>query len=241
MAVKRPDVVANSDYAAILLWIQEDLRKDRFAVHRRIFMILLWCLILPAIIASLLMVGIRLGWLPADWKRFLDWVTVMFPAGFALYVFVTEVATGFPAWIRVGGLGGVLKQIQQESEWRASARERVAAKFKLSPSAWLVVAKRYEADLKQVQFRTNFLVGLGSAVFFILLQGLDLASETDPRPLAVEGPKLLIHLVTLWNETFTRITSLGIFSVLLYLSGVQMVATLRRYIGVLSELAERDS
>ena len=106
-------------------------------------------------------------------------------------------------------------------------------KFLESPSdvriqGWRWVISNFEIDLQNVQNRTRYLTALAGAVFFLIFQGIDALDSPHAEP------RWSTSSIMGWFEsstsTLTQFVGLGIFLVLLYVSGNQVYLSLVRYL-----------
>jgi hypothetical protein len=86
----------------------------------------------------------------------------------------------------------------------------------------------FAIDLQNVQNRTRYLTALAGAVFFLIFQGIDAFDSPHAEP------RWSTTSIMGWFEasssSFTQFFALGIFLLLLYVSGNQIYHSLERYL-----------
>ena len=215
-------------YPQFIRWLQSDLQKERSLVNRRMFSIVLWCFILPAILTLVAFLLSRFQLLPGRFRNYVDWIPLVFPVGYSIYVLFTEVLLDLPSWFKRGGYSSVLNQVYSDSEWRRSTCERMTKSLPFTGEQWAWIQENFETDILSVRHRSRYFTFLGGAVFYIALQGLDFLAD-DAGPVSLETAVGWANLVQIWVESISRVVSLGVFVFLLYLSGSQLTFNLRRY------------
>jgi hypothetical protein len=201
--------------------------------------IVIWCFILPAVLTILAFVLTQQHVLPGRFRSYLDWIPLIFPIGYSIYVLFTEVLLDLPSWFRRGGYSSVLNQVHSDSQWRQATCERMKRQFPLRVEQWAWIQENFDTDLLSVRHRSRYFTFLGGAVFYIALQGLDFLTE-DVGAVSLETAVGWASLVRVWMESVSRVVSLGVFVFLLYLSGSQLTFNLRRYSDCLRLLQMRD-
>jgi hypothetical protein len=117
------------------------------------------------------------------------------------------------------------------------------AKFFVSTSSeprvrgWRWLIDNFEIDLKNLQNRTRYLTALAGAVFFLIFQGIDAFDVPHAEP------RWSTSTIMGWFEastnSFDQFFALGIFLMLLYVSGNQVYLSLARYLQC-AELVLKD-
>jgi hypothetical protein len=217
-------------YREFIDFVRQDLQRERMAVHRRMFNVFVWCFALPAAFTIALLVLIKLHWLPRTARAYLEWMVLIFPVCYSLYVLSSEVVAQMPVVLRRGGLHGTLGQALKEAEWRERTRESMERAVQAAPGEWPWIVESFRVDLRALQYRTRYLTVLAGAVFFLIMEGIDslggAALETSVS--WVRNP------ITGWTETSTydvsQFIGLTLFLVLLYLSGNQSYQALLKYL-----------
>lgn len=218
-------------YRELIEYVRTDVQSERHLVNRRMFSVFVWCFLLPAIVSAVALLLIKFRILPLRTRAVLDWIVLVFPVAYSLYVLGSEVLAPMPAMFRRGGTSNVLGQSLKDTEWR----ERVCAGMKkavnASPAEWRWLVESLRLDLDAIQYRTRYLTGLAGGVFFLLMQGIDSLGETP-----VENPETWLKNPLMgWLESssndLSQFVGLSLFLLLLYLSGSQTYYSLKRYLG----------
>jgi hypothetical protein len=221
-------------YREFIDYVRLDIQRERLAANRRMLGVFLWCFILPAIVAISVLVMVKLGFLPKRLSRYMDWLIVIFPVAYGLYMLSADALREIPIMFRRGGIAATLSRALQEERWRARVCGEMKAKFfdpksveKRVPS-WRWLVESFEIDLKNVQNRTRYLTALAGAVFFLIFQGIDAFDSPHAEP------RWSTSSIMGWFEasssSFTQFFALGIFLMLLYVSGNQIYHSLERYL-----------
>jgi hypothetical protein len=225
-------------YRAFLEFVGDDLQRERRQVNRRMLSVFLWCFLAPVLLSIVILLLVKVGIVPRRARNNLDWLILVFPVLYSLYILGSEVITGLPQMFRRGGLVHSLRQAETQSEWRERVCESMK-QLKFGNREWKWVLASFSVDLETIRYRAKYLTALAGAVFFLLMQGIDSLTE---------GPDLnwLKNPVVGWVETsntISQLMALALFLVLLYLTGSQAYHSLRRYMDcaelVSSELTEK--
>lgn len=215
-------------YREFMEFIHEDIRRQRRRVSRRMFSVLLWCFILPALGSLVMLLGVRMGVLPRWLSRYTEWLVLVFPISYSLYVLGSEVLKEIPAAFRKGGTWSTLAQSMRDCEWRSRIAREMKAQLRTSAENWRWIVANFRIDLTALRQRTRFLTGLGGAVFFLLMQGIDQLGEKDVK---AQSPYDAIRVFFEASSTnFSQFVGLGLFLVLFYLSGSETFHSLSRYL-----------
>src|SRR5258708_7877818 len=110
-------------YRAFLDFIGADIQRERKLVNRRMFSVALWCFLIPAGLMIFILVMSKVGLLPRSVRVHLDWLLLIFPVGYSLYILGSEVLSELPTTFRKGGVAASLGQSFHDSEWREKVRE----------------------------------------------------------------------------------------------------------------------
>lgn len=218
-------------YREFLEFIREDIQRERHQAHRRMLSAFFWCFLLPVALSASILALIRIGWLPRSTRAQLDWVLLIFPVIYTLYVLGSEVMSQIPAAFRKGGLASSLNPSLKELEWRTrvtgAMRDSIQSPGGISRDDWAWVAQSFRIDLRAMNYRTGYLTALAGAVFFLIMQGIDTLGGEE-KVTWVKSP------FTGWVETgtsdFSQFVGLGLFLMLLYLSGNQTQRAVARYL-----------
>jgi hypothetical protein len=212
-------------YGQFVLWVQADMKKDRTLVNRKVFSVVLWCLIFPALM-SMLLYGLRKFQFIAQ-MRYVDGIIFLPPFIYALYS-LWPTLRNIPHVFRKGGLGAMLDESVQEVEWRERNATRLQIDLKLTPKEWNLVSFHLKQDISRMADQNRYMTILTAVVLFFMFQFLDLG--VGPEVIYEPGPGGLIKA---WVDQFSQwsiqVFSLTLFSSLFYLSGLQFQRYLSRY------------
>ena len=235
MQPHNPDQGPYSDlYREFVDYVQTDIQRERRAANRRMFSVFFWSFLVPAVTSAVLIVLIKLGVLPRRMNRYIDWLIVVFPIAYALYILSFDVLREAPNTFRRGGLAAMLGKALDEEKWRA----RVCEAFKQKQRAlseekriegWKWVIRNFRIDLQNLQNRTRYLTALAGAVFFLIFQGIDAFDSPHHDALAWSTSSIMGWFESS-SSSLTQFVGLGIFLMLLYVSGNQAYISLFRYL-----------
>lgn len=215
-------------YRDFLEFVRKDLDGQRKTVSRRMLNVFVWCFLVPAGVAVLLLLLVRVGLLPRTLLRYMDWIVLVFPILYSLYILSSEVLSGMVSVIRRGGAAATLGQAETAFVWREKTVESMRAAVRVSAEQWSWIGKNFALDLKQMRSRTGHLTALAGAIFFLLMQGIDALDEhapvAEPAYLTVQG------FFEASSNNISQFIALGLFLVLFYLSGSQTHHSLERYL-----------
>jgi len=225
-------------YRTFLEFVGDDLQRERRQANRRMLSVFIWCFLAPVVLSIAILLLVKVGIVPQGAKKNLDWLILVFPVFYSIYILGSEVISGIPSMLRRGGLVHSLRQAETQSEWRERVCEAMKTQLKYGSREWKWVLASFRVDLEAMLYRAKYLTALAGAVFFLLLKGIDSLTE---------GPDLswLKNPVVGWVETsntISQLMALALFLVLLYLTGSQAHQSLRRYMDcaeiVSSDVAE---
>lgn len=214
-------------YISFLGFISKEIQHERSKVNRRMFSVFLWSFILPAITAITLLTLVKMGLLPRTSKNYLEWVILVFPVAYSLYLLGAEVLIQVPSTFKKSGVATVLKQAADESQWRERISEELVKQLGGSPDDWDWINLNFKMDLDKLIYRARYLTALAGAVFYLVLQGIDLIGEDTP---AVTWMKSPVGWVEVTQNNYPQFIGLGLFLILFYLSGSQTYHMLSRYL-----------
>jgi predicted PurR-regulated permease PerM len=182
-------------YRRFMDYVQADIQQERRLVNRRMFSVFFWCFIVPTVTATVLMFLIKIGLLPRRIGHYMDWLIVVFPVAYALYVLSLDVLRELPAAIRRGGIASLIDRAVDEEEWRSRVCQEMKQRF-------------FNAETPEEWQR---------------IDSLDAKSDLTWTPSSILS----------WFENSSsslyQFVGLGLFLVLLYLSGSRPHQTLSRY------------
>ncbi|MGK5084136.1 hypothetical protein WDW37_12640 [Bdellovibrionota bacterium FG-1] len=219
-------------YRDFLEFVSVDIQRERLLVHRKMFHVFFWCFLLPALVSVSTLVLIKLHVLPLKAKAIRDWLVLIFPVSYSLYILGLEVLARVPVVLKRGGISGTLGQAAKESQWRERVRVEMDRAVRASTDQWKWIIENFRIDLAALQNRMRYLTALAGAVFFLIMQGIDsLGDGTSAVETSVSWTR---NPITGWVETsaydFSQFVGLLLFLGLLYLSGSQTYHSLRRYL-----------
>ena len=214
-------------YATFLGLVRQEHQSERQVAKRKMLSVFFWCFLLPALLSIVVIVLVKIGFLPRIARQLLDWLPLVFPLFYSLYFLSSEVLRDVPAAFRRGGIASVLRDSAKQSEWRERFCLGLTKNIHAGAEDWRWIRASFDIDLQAILHRTRYLTALAGAVFFLIMQGID--SLADPEPVAWEKHPVLGWIETSSND-FTQFVGLALFLVLLYLSGSQTYHTLRRFL-----------
>jgi len=219
-------------YRAFLEFVGGDVQRERSRSNRRMFSVFLWCFLMPVAISIVGLLLIKVGVFPRKARTNLDWLILVFPVLYSLYILSSEVLTGIPSMFKKGGLAGSLKQAAQDGEWRERVCDSMVSSLHFSEHEWEWIVKSFRIDLENMRHRTKYLTVLAGAVFFLVMQGIDSLGD-NTESIWLKNP--MMGWVEATND-ISQLMALALFLVLLYLSGNQTYHSLSRYLNT-TELA----
>ena len=215
-------------YRTFTEFVANDLQRERTKTNRRMFGVFLWCFLVPTLLAAVLILMMRFGVIPREYKRYLDWLILIFPVCYSLYILSSEVLIGIPFVFKRGGMANSVAQAYRDSQWRDRVCEGLRGGLRAGRAEWTWICANYRIDLNNLHARNKYLTGLAGAVFFLLIRGIDYLGEgQEEKVMWVRNP------VFGWMETgndWSPIVGLVLFLTLFYLSGNQSHQTLSRYL-----------
>jgi hypothetical protein len=226
-------------YREFIDYIRLDIQRERLAANRRMLGVFLWCFIIPAAVAATVLVMVKLGFLPKRLSHYMDWLIVIFPVLYGIYMLSSDAIRELPVMFRRGGIAATLSRALDDERWRSRVCQELKAKFLDSKTSenrhpggrlqsWRWLVGNFAIDLQNVQNRTRYLTALAGAVFFLIFQGIDAFDSPHAEP------RWSTTSIMGWFEasssSFTQFFALGIFLLLLYVSGNQIYHSLERYL-----------
>jgi len=212
-------------YQQFIQWVQEDMNKDRLLVNRKVFSVVFWCLVLPAIL-SLVIFGVRKFQLIEN-LHYVGIILFLPPFIYALYS-IWPTLRDLPKVFKKGGLGAILDEGSKEVEWKEHVVVRLRQEVRLTPKEWKLVAFHLEHEIRRLKSQNRYMTILSTVVLFFMFQFLDLGGTAEV--IRQQGPSGLMNM---WVEQLSQwggqIFSLILFSALFYLSGTQIQKHLERY------------
>ena len=215
-------------YGEFMDFVKNYNQRERYLVNQRMLSVFFWCFFLPALISATLYLLVTYKVLPHSVKTHLDMVILIFPVLYSLYFLGSQVLADVPAAFRRGSIATTLGQSLKESIWRDDVCKGLAKSVHARPDDWKWIASSFRMDLKRLQYRNGYLTVLAGAVFFLIMQGIDYLTDDVNKVTLVKEP--LLGWVEMSNNNLTQFVGLGLFLILLYLSGTQTRDRLQRYL-----------
>jgi hypothetical protein len=227
---------AQKSYEQFVNWVQNDMKKDRFLVNRKVFSVVLWCLILPSIVLITLYALRKYQWIGN--VRYADLIIFLPPFAYALYSLWPTIRE-VPKVFKKGGLNALLDDSLKEVVWRENTASRLRDDLKLTMKEWDLVAFHLRADLSRMTQQNRYMSILACVVLFFMFQFLDLGAGSEVVLQAGSA-----NLVKAWVDQFSQwsvqVFSLALFSALFYLSGLQFQRYLSRYLVCIERVLKED-
>jgi hypothetical protein len=219
-------VNSTASYNKFCDWVQNDLSKDRLLVNRKIFGVVLWCLILPMIMTTLLYMIRKLQLI--DLERYTDFFIFLPPLVYVLFS-LWPTLRDMPRVFKKGGFVALLEDSQREVKWREETTLRLMSDLKFTQTEWKWLEFHLKNDLDRIRDHNRYLTILAGVVLFFMFQFLDFGSSADIAFDKIE-PQIMVRV---WIDQFAQWSvqffSVMVFSSLFYLSGLQFHRHLVRY------------
>jgi hypothetical protein len=212
-------------YQQFVSWVQMDMNKDRVIVNRKVFSVVLWCLILPVFL-SLILYGLRKYQIFGT-IRYADSLIFLPPFAYALYS-LWPTLKALPRVFSKGGLGAMLEESAKEVEWRETTSNRMQTEIRLTPKEWSSVSFHLEQEIVRMNEQNRYMTILSTVVLFFMFQFLDLGGSAEV-PIEATPTGMVKAWVDQFSQWGIQVFSLSLFSALFYLSGLQFQRYLQRY------------
>ncbi len=201
------------------------MSNTRNLVNRKVFGLVLWCLVIPAIL-SIAMYGLRKFQILTT-LRYVD--TILFLPPFLFTVFyLWPTFRDLPRVFRMGGLGSLLEESAGEVRWSEETTLRMSQELPLTPSEWKVISFHLSEQIKRMESKNFYLSSLVAVVLFFMYQFLDIGGGVEGVP--EEGVlgvfKTWVEQISQWGA---QVFGIILFSLLFFLSGYQLQKHLIRY------------
>ena len=213
-------------YAQFVGWVQIDMKKDRAVVNRKVFSVVIWCLLFPVAV-SLILFALR-KYQVVEQVRFFDGIIFFPPFFYALYS-LWPTLKALPRVFHKGGLGAMLEESAREVEWREKTAQQLRNDLKLTPKEWEGIAFHLEQDIIRMNEQNRYMTILSAVVLFFMFQFLDLGGSPDSIIREAGSAGLVKAWVDQFSQWSIQVMSLFLFSALFYLSGLQFQRYLNRY------------
>jgi len=209
------------------------MSNTRSLVNRKVFGLVLWCLVIPSVL-SLLLYGLRrFQILVAD--RYVDIVLFLPPFLFTLFS-LWPTFRRLPRTFRMGGFGAILEESAIEVRWSEETAMRMNQELGFTSSEWSLISFHLSEQIEQARSKNRHLSALVAVVFFFMYQFLDIGGGGEvSRESGVLG--ILNGWVDQLSQWGSQILGIILFSLLFYLSGLQLQKYLIRYAGCVKRLA----
>src|SRR5688572_9723972 len=112
-------------YSQFIQFVRAEVQKERSTTNRRMLSVFVWCFLAPAIVSVVMLLLIKAQLLPRSMRGYLDWMMLVFPVLYSVYVLSFEVLKQIPANMRRGTLSTLLAQSERDGLWR----ERICAEL----------------------------------------------------------------------------------------------------------------
>lgn len=213
-------------YASLIAWIQTDLKKDHSLVNRKVFSVVFWCLVLPSVILLIMYALRKYQWIEP--MRNVDLLVFTPPFFYSLYS-LWPTLKEIPRVFKKGGLNAVLDESLKEVEWREKTANKMSQDISLTHREWKLMSFHLKSELERMRTQNRYMSILAAVILFFLFQFLDLGGTNVV--MVESGPagfvKALIDMFAQWS---IQVFSLGLFSTLFYLSGLQFQRHMVRYL-----------
>jgi hypothetical protein len=113
-------------YKIFLIFVSQDMQRERSQVNRRIRSVFLWCFILPVLASASILLLVKFNVLPRRAKYHADLLVLIFPVFYSMYFLGSEVLMNIPKVFRKGGVAPALVQSVSEGSWRERVCESMA-------------------------------------------------------------------------------------------------------------------
>jgi len=231
------------DYKRFLGLVRKEMQIERSQVNRKMFWVVLWCFIIPALIGSFFLVGIKLHLLPRSIRSSLDLIFLFFPVTYSMYFLMSQIGRDLKSHFRREGLGIQLVQNERDGQWRGDMCSKLSMQLSFSKAQWSWVCNNFAMDLDNLRNRTKYITALAGAVFYLIMQGIDSISPSSEywshSDSYFQNPVQRLLLGPIAAEV-SQYLGLTLFLILLYLSGMQAHASLQRYLAC-AKLLEQNS
>ena len=228
-------------YRDFIDFITADLQKERHRTHRRMFHVFFFCFFLPLLISVAAFLLIKFRILPVRYKIHLEWSILVLPVCYSVYILSFEVLSTIPFAVKKGGLAASLRRSIEEGDWREKVCEGMLKTVSSDQQDWAWIATSFEMDLQVMSARTKHLTVLAGAVFFLIMQGIDLIGTPDEPIRWIKGVQAGSWLETSSIGGLSQFVGLALFLILLYLSGKQAHQYLMRYLYCAELIQLKDS
>jgi hypothetical protein len=230
-------------YQQFIDWVGNDVQRQRQRTNRRMLGVFVWCFFLPVVSAATVLLLIHFQILPRSAKGYADWLILVFPVLYSLYILSSEVLSEMPSVFRRGGIASTLGHASREGEWRRKVCDGLLVAVPANYEEWRWVVTSFRMDLNGIKQRHAHLTALAGAVFFMIMHGIDSLGDSG-EPLVAPTTRVVMGWVEAANNDISQMVGLVLFLMLLYLSGSQTFYSLSRYLNcaelVVIDIAKRE-
>lgn len=221
-------------YQQFVQWVKVDMNKSREVVNRKVFSVVLWCLIFPALISVIVFIFKKYQLIEAG--RDFDMLLFFPPFVYSLYS-LWPTLRALPRVFKMGGLGAMLEESAKEVEWKEDVAARMEKELPFTQKEWSAISFHLNHEIIRLEHQNRHMTILSTVVLFFMFQFLDLGGTGEVAHEA--GPtgmmKMWVFQFSQWGAQFF---SLLLFSALFYLSGLQFQRYLQRYLICVERLAK---
>ena len=206
-------------------------------VNRKVFSVVIWCLIFPSLVLLVLFALRKYQWIGP--MRYADLLIFLPPFAYTLYS-VWPTIREIPKAFRKGGLNALLDESLKEVEWREKTATKLKADLNLTFKEWDLIGFHLRADLLRMTQQNRYMSILEGVVLFFMFQFLDLGAGNEVVLLEPSSTNLVKVWVDQFSQWSVQVFSLGLFSALFYLSGLQFQRYLSRYLVCIERVLKED-
>src|SRR4051812_25200425 len=123
-------------YRSFIDFIGRDVQRERRNVNKRMVSVFVWCFLLPAIVSGSILILIRFQVFPRSAKSYADWLILVFPVLYSLYILSSEVLSQIPSALKRGGIATTLSQAIKEGEWRRKVCDGMSTSVQANYEEW---------------------------------------------------------------------------------------------------------
>lgn len=216
-------------YTSFIDFIKLDLKNERRIANRRMFNVFLWSFLIPFFATLMLIVFVKLHVLPRTWSRYFDWVILVSPIVYSIYIVSSEVFIEVPGFFKRGGGIFNLNQAVAQNKWRENICIQLENHISANIRDWKWIYENFHLDLISLRNHTRNLTALAGAVIYFLLQGIDFLDVKESHESIVKSGNLT-KLFEASSNNLTQLIAISVVLMLLYLSGQQSHQALQRYL-----------
>ena len=209
--------------------VRAETQAERALVNKRMLSVFIWCFLIPTGLSLVGLFLIQFHLMPRRFKFYIDALILVFPMGYAIYYLSTEVLREMPRAFRRGGVASILVQFSRDLEWRMRICESMKSALQAKPGEWVWLVRNFRIDLDALKYRNRYLTALAGAVFFLVMTGIDSIQGPADIELNVRQNLHRGWIESGWSDP-VQYLGLGLFLVLLYLSGAQTHQYLLRFL-----------